>query len=158
MAENDPTWFDAINALIRCPSNHTNRIHLTWEIVESSRFNMFHSLYTPHYDDSAFLGLLRIARQTCPDSIEFQIAFAFAGIASGQFSNGLRQLASIELDSRTPKSYASVLRRICELWTGEKLSSSLQGLGHNHSDRAVNFDWNIPTGWLGKPDCVNEFC
>lgn len=90
-------WFDSGNLLISSPSSQMNRLHLTWEIVELSRLNVFRLLHTLPYDDAGFLRILWDAYRNYPDSPEFQIAIAFAGISGGQYYNGIPRLATIVL-------------------------------------------------------------
>jgi len=158
LTDPDPAWFDAVNALMRLPSSETNRLYLTWEIVQLSRINTFHSLHTLHYNDAAFMGLLNDAFQKYSNSLEFQISFAFAGIARGQYYNGIRQLQKLCEGDRTPTPYKSVLLRAIEMWLDMSNSFLLSNLNpHDHRFRAVTFNCTIPAHWLGKREFVDQF-
>lgn len=154
----DTGWFNAVNVLIRLSSSEVNRVHLTWEIVELSRLNTFHSLHTLHYDDAAFLRILGDAFRKYPNSLEFQIAFAFASITSGQYYNGIKQLDAICQDDETPKSYAGVLQNSVRMWLNISHSLALGHLNpHDRHQRAITFNCVIPKQWLEVRDSVDQF-
>ena len=157
---NNPTWMEAVRILINSPGDELNRTHLTREIVEQSRLNSYNSLHTQGYNDVEFIALLREASQKYPDSPEFHIALAFAGITIGQYYNGLAGLEKMTVNEKfeIPTSYRSVLKETGDSW----LMMAKNGPGtsllnpHERCQRAVNFRWSSPITSIDKDDPIDH--
>jgi len=154
LADTSPS-FDAIISALHAPPNQTNKRQLTFGMAELSRLNILHSLHTLHYDNTAFMRMLDEASQKYPDSLEFPVAMAFAGIAFGQLYNGMSQLASLYKDMRMPIVYVDVLEYTVSNWV-TNLPSFSGFVGHDIRDRAVKLQWTIPTTEQGLIDLVDE--
>ena len=153
----DPAWFDTVNLLMRLPSSEKKRLYLTWEIVQLSRINTFHSLHTVHYNDTAFMRLLNDGLRKYSNSLEFQISFAFAGIARGQYHNGAARLQKLCEGDRVPMPYKSVLLEAIGMWL-DMSNSFLRNLNpHDRRSRAAMFNCRIPVHWLGVREFVDQF-
>lgn len=120
----DPVWFDVLKELISCPANEWNRVHLTWEVVQLSRINTFHSLHTLHYDNAAFLNIVEDAYRKYPYSFEFRIAFAFVGVASGHYHNGFIKMWS-KLVKTTDVVFCRNIGQIVSIANDSSMSQSV---------------------------------